>query len=81
MIRIVPSNLITKAIYKRRMKRLQKQKKMSLRYLVPEEQVDLLREEGVSEESREDIQLLYEKARYSTEEVTDKEVGRFRSML
>ncbi len=68
-------------IYKRRMKRFQKQKKLSFRYLVPEEQVDLLKEEGVSEESREDIQLLYEKARYSTEDVTDKEVGRFRSML
>lgn len=68
-------------IYKRRMKRVQKQKKISFRYLAPEEQVELLRGEGVPKESREDIQVLYEKARYSTEAVSDREVGHFRSML
>ena len=47
----------------------------------PDEQVQLLRKQGVPEETIEEMKDLYEKARYSTDLVTDVEVERMRTIL
>lgn len=68
-------------IYKKRLKRAGAKNLSSFWYMSPDEQVQLLRKQGVSEETIEEMKDLYEKARYSTDLVTDVEVERMRTIL
>ena len=49
--------------------------------MLPEEQVKLLREQGTDEETIREIKSLYEKARYSSELLTDNEVDYMRRIM
>ena len=68
-------------IYKKRLKRAGAKNLSSFWYMSPDEQVQLLRKQGVPEETIEEMKDLYEKARYSTDLVTDVEVERMRTIL
>ena len=68
-----PARRIRK-IYKKNMKRLGAKRISGFSHMAPEEQVKLLREQGVDEATIEEIRSLYEKARYSLDFVTDGEV-------
>ena len=68
-------------IYKKRLKRIGAKNTSSFWYMSPNEQVQLLRKQGVSEEIIAEIKDLYEKARYSEDLVTDTEVERMRTIL
>ena len=50
-------------------------------YLSPEEQVALLCAQGMAGETADEIVALYEKARYTTDTVTDADVERFRTIV
>ncbi len=75
-----PSRKIRK-IYKRNMKRLGAKRISGFSYMLPEEQVKLLREQGTDEETIREIKSLYEKARYSSELLTDNEVDYMRRIM
>ncbi len=68
-------------IYKKRLKRAGAKNITSFWYMAPDEQVQLLRKQGVPEETIDEMKDLYEKARYSTDLVTDVEVERMRTIL
>lgn len=68
-------------IYKKRLKRIGAKKIYSFWYMSPNEQVQLLRRQGMPDEIIEEIRDLYEKARYSEDFVTDTEVERMRAIL
>lgn len=68
-------------IYKKRLKRIGAKGAHSFWYMSPEEQVQILHKQGVSEETMSEIKDLYEKARYSTDLITDVEVERMRTIL
>ena len=61
-------------IYKKNMKRLGAKRISGFSHMTPEEQVKLLRERGTDEATIGAIRSLYEKARYSSDFVTDGEV-------
>ena len=75
-----PSRKIRK-IYKKNMKRLGAKRISGFSYMLPEEQVKLLREQGTDEETIREIKSLYEKARYSSELLTDNEVDYMRRIM
>ena len=52
-----------------------------LAYMSPDEQVQFLRKQGMSEEAIDEIKALYEKARYSKDVVTETEAERMRAIL
>ncbi|MBR2401772.1 MAG: hypothetical protein IKB01_03230, partial [Lachnospiraceae bacterium] len=52
-----------------------------LEYLSPDEQVQFLRKQGMSEEAIDEIKALHEKARYSADLVTESEAERMRAIL
>ena len=68
-------------IYKKRLKRIGAKNISAFSYMSPNEQVQSLRKQGMSEDIIAEIQDLYEKARYSEDLVTDKEVERMRTIL
>ena len=68
-------------LYKKRLKRAGAKNISSFWYMAPDEQVQLLCKQGVPEETIEEMKDLYEKARYSTDLVTDVEVERMRTIL
>lgn len=72
-----PARRIRK-IYKKNMKRLGAKRISGFSYMAPEEQVKLLREQGTDEDTVRKISALYEKARYSSDFVTDVEVDYMR---
>ena len=63
------------------MKRLGAKRISGFSYMLPEEQVKLLREQGTDEETIREIKSLYEKARYSSELLTDNEVDYMRRIM
>lgn len=75
-----PARRIRK-IYKKNMKRLGAKRISRFSYMAPEEQVKLLREQGTDEETVRKISALYEKARYSSELLTDNEVDYMRRIM
>ena len=75
-----PARRIRK-IYKKNMKRLGAKRISRFSYMLPEEQVKLLREQGTDEETIREIKSLYEKARYSSELLTDNEVDYMRRIM
>ena len=68
-------------MYKKKMRKAANEGVASLRYLSPEEQVSLLHDHGLDGETAEEIMALYEKARYTTNAVTDADVERFKSIV
>lgn len=68
-------------IYKKSLKRIGAQSMSRLEYLSPDEQVQFLRKQGMSEEAIDEIKALYEKARYSADLVTESEAERMRAIL
>lgn len=68
-------------VYKKSLKRIGAQRMSRLEYLSPDEQVQFLRNKGLSEEAIDEIKTLYEKARYSAELVTESEAERMRAIL
>ena len=68
-------------IYKKRLKRAGAKSISSFWYMSPDEQVQFLRMQGMSEETIDEMKVLYEKARYSTDLVTDADVERMRSII
>lgn len=72
-----PARRIRK-IYKKNMKRLGAKRISGFSYMAPEEQVKLLREQGTDGDTVRKIRMLYEKARYSSDFVTDVEVDYMR---
>lgn len=68
-------------IYKKSLKRVSAKQMPSLRYMSPDEQVQFLHKQGMSEEAIDEMKSLYEKARYSSELVTESEVERMRAIL
>lgn len=75
-----PARRIRK-IYKKSLKRVGAKHIPGLKYMSPDEQVQFLRKQGVSEETIDEMKLLYEKARYSAETVTESEAERMRAIL
>lgn len=75
-----PARRIRK-IYKKNMKRLGAKRISRFSYMAPEEQVKLLRDQGTDEETIREIKSLYEKARYSSELLTDNEVDYMRRIM
>ena len=67
--------------YKKSFKQTDTKYLSRLKYLSPNEQVEFLREQGLDETAVMEIQSLYEKARYSTEPVTEADVERMRTIL
>lgn len=68
-------------IYKKSLKRAGAKHMPNLRYMSPEEQVQFLRKQGMSEEAIDEMKSLYEKARYSADLVTEAEAERMRAIL
>lgn len=68
-------------IYKKSLKRTGARRMSRLEYLSPDEQVQFLRNKGLSEEAIDEIRTLYEKARYSADFVTETEAERMRAIL
>ena len=68
-------------IYKKSLKRAGAKHMPNLRYMSPDEQVQYLRKQGMSEEAIDEMKWLYEKARYSSELVTESEAERMRAIL
>lgn len=68
-------------IYKKSLKRVGAKHMSNFGYMSPDEQVQFLRKQGISEEAIDEIKYLYEKARYSADLVTDAEVERMRTIL
>ena len=68
-------------IYKKSLKRAGANHMPNLRYMSPDEQVQYLRKQGMSEEAIDEMKSLYEKARYSRELVTESEAERMRTIL
>lgn len=68
-------------IYKKSLKRAGAKHMPNMRYMSPDEQVQFLRKQGLSEEAIDEMKLLYEKARYSRDLVTDSEAERMRAIL
>ena len=75
-----PARRIRK-IYKKHMKRLEKERGISLACMSPREQLAFWKEEGVEPEAAEEVRRLYEKARYSQGQVTEKEAERMKILL
>lgn len=75
-----PARSIRK-IYKKHMKRLEKERGISLACMSPREQLAFWKEEGVEREAAEEVRLLYEKARYSQGQVTEEEAERMKILL
>ena len=67
-------------IYKKRLKRAGAKNISSFWYMAPDEQVKILRKQGVPEETIDEMKDLYEKARYGADLVTDVEVERMRTI-
>ena len=65
-------------IYKKCLKRTGAKRIPKFQYMTPDEQVELLRNQGMPEETIEEIKYLYEKARYSENLVTEKDVEQMR---
>lgn len=68
-------------IYKKSLKRAGAKHMPNLRYMSPDEQVQFLRKQGMSEETIDEMKSLYEKARYSADLVTESEAERMRAIL
>ncbi len=68
-------------LYKKNMKRLGAKRIAGFSYMSPEEQVKLLRDKGLDEDTVREIKCLYEKARYSSERVEDAEVNYMRKNM
>ena len=68
-------------IYKKSLKRISAKYLSNLRYMSPDEQVEILRKQGMSEEATDEIKMLYEKARYSADLVTESEAARMKAIL
>ena len=75
-----PARRIRK-IYKKNLKRLAQKRTCDLRYLSPNQQVELLYEQGASKETIEEIKQLYEEARYSANLVTDAQAEHMRKLF
>ena len=75
-----PARRIRK-IYKKSLKRAGAKRILNLEYMSPEEQVQFLRKQGMSEEAIDEIKMLYEKARYSKDLATETEAERMRAIL
>lgn len=75
-----PAKRIRK-IYKKHLKRLAQKRTCDLQYLSPNQQVELLYEQGVSKETIEEIKRLYEDARYSANPVTDAQAEYMRKLF
>ena len=68
-------------IYKRNMQKLDQVDIRQFPYLNPEEQVEKLGSYKVEKETREEIKEIYERARYSTEKVTDADAKRMHTIM
>ena len=68
-------------IYKRNMQKLDQVDIRQFPYLNPEEQVEKLGSYKVEKETREEIKEIYERARYSTEKVSDADVKRMQTIM
>lgn len=68
-------------IYKKSLKRADTKNVSAFWYMSPDEQVQFLRKQGVSEETIDEIKTLYEKARYSADLVTEEEAERMQAII
>lgn len=75
-----PSKRIRK-LYKKSMIKLGAKKMERFHFMTPEEQVALLREQGMDEKVVKEIKNIYEKARYHEQIVTEKEQEKLRIMI
>ncbi len=75
-----PAKRIRK-IYKKQMKHFGANKLERFKFMTPDEQLQTLREYNIDERIIEEVRMLYEKARYSNETITEQEASRMHGFM
>ncbi len=76
---IKPTNRIRK-LYKKLLRKNGAKKFKKMSYLSPKEQLNMFCNEGYDEGKRNELQFLYEKARYSNSKITAEDISKFKSI-